>query len=273
MKKTVLFLSTLVVLAWACKKDDEPEPNPTPTPTPYQITSSDMPNAGDEFYMPVYTLVQNDTFTIGGAPGQSLVWVYNPIPFTTQVDTTTFGSPSNHPDGAFFTGANLYIDSHDGTFMFLDKQSDRVDITGIWMVVNGDTLKGNLSDKYTVMKFPMQYGSTFTDSGFVTINSTYLYQGQTLPAKYEASFKVISNCNGEGNITIPLGSFKCLREKRTEYTSFKFSVQVLTQWTQFFSTADTTYSYTFHSKDKKWDIAKLTTDISDKVLTLSHLTE
>ncbi len=270
MKKAVLLLSVLILFAWACKKDND-EPEPTPTPTPYQYTSSDIGGAGDEFKIAVYTVVPADTFEIGGT-GQTLVWVYNPIPTTTQFDTSTFGLPANHPDGAFFTGSNLYIDNHDDTYMFLNKQTDKVEVTGIWVFTNGDTIKGNLSDRYTVMKFPITYGSSFNDTGYVSVESTVNIGGTDYNAKYEFTFKINSTCNAEGNITTPLGSFKCIREKRVEMTYYKGSVQMLPPiWTEVFNDGDTTYTYSFWSKDKKWNVAELDVDITDKILTIGYL--
>jgi hypothetical protein len=270
MKKTVLLLMAVTLIAWACKKDKEPEP--TPVPTPYQITSTDIASVNEEYRVAIYTLLPADTFTAGTA-GQSKTWVYNPIPLTYDVDTSKFEPLSNHPDGAFYTTANMFLKAENNVYMFLNKQSDRVDLVGVWVVINDDTLKGILSNPYTVMKFPITYGASFIDSGLVVINSTMEYQGQNLPAKYEMFFKVNANCNAEGNVTTPIGSFKCIREKRLEINSFKASVQVLTQWMEVYSQSDTTYSYSFWSKDKKWNVAEVKTDATDKVISVGYLTE
>jgi len=272
MKKFVLFIVVIALIAQSCKKDEE-TPS-TPAPTAYQITSSDIGGAGDEFKIVQYTLLPADTFTVG-ATGQTLVWVYNPIPISTEVDTVTFTLPSAHPDGAFFTGSNLCLNNHetDEMYMFLDKQSDKVDITGIWVAINGDTLKGNLSDRYTVLKFPMTYGASYSDSGFVSILTEMDYQGQMVPAKYEITFKINSSCNAEGNITTPLGTFKCVREKRTEINLFNVKIQMYSQWIEAYNQADTSYHYSFWTKEKKWNVAELDVDITDKIITLGHLTE
>jgi len=271
MKKFVLFIVAIALIAQSCKKDEE-TPS-TPAPTAYQITSSDIAGAGDEFFITKYTLVPADTFTIG-ATGQTLVWVYNPIPNSTEVDTSTFMLPSAHPDGAFYTGSNLCLKVENEMYMFLDKQSDKVDVTGIWVAINGDTLKGNLSDRYTVLKFPITYGASYNDSGFVSILSEMDYQGQMVPAKYEITFKINSSCNAEGNITTPLSTFKCVREKRTEINIFKVKLQLFPQqWIEAYSQADTSYHYSFWTKAKKWNVAELEVDITDKIITLGHLTE
>lgn len=269
MKKLFLIFAVVAVATISCKKDEEPDP--TPAPTPYQITSSDIAGIGELYKVAVYTVTPADTFTVG-ATGQSRTWIYNPIPLTYVVDSSEFHAVSEHPDGAFFTGANMYMET-DGAYMFLNKQSDKVEVVGIWVEVNGDTLKGLLSDKFTIMKFPILFGSAHNDTGYVSIMSTMDYMGTTVPAKYEMTFKVDATCNASGNITTPIGTFKCLREKRTEINKFKVSVQVYSQWMEAFSQNDTSYTYTFWSKDKKWNVAEVDVDATDKVLSIGYLTE
>ncbi|PKP17439.1 MAG: hypothetical protein CVU05_15545 [Bacteroidetes bacterium HGW-Bacteroidetes-21] len=255
----------------SCKKDEETT-TPTPTVTPYQITSADIPVAGEQYRLAVYTVTPNDTFTVG-ASGQGRVWNYNPIPITAQVDTFDFGSPANHPDGAFFTGSNLYLDSHQEAVMFMDKNSSKVDVTGIWVNANGEIMKGNMTDNYTVLKFPITYNAAYNDTGYASIATTINYQGVDLPGKYDIKFKVTSLCNAEGNITTPTGTYKCIRDKRREIQDMKVSVQVLGQWSEVYSQVDTNYTYTFWSKDKKWYVADVKTDVTDKIISISYLLE
>lgn len=270
--KSNLFLSLFIGLTLlSCKKDkDEPTPTPTPTPTAYSITSSDIASVGEQYRMAVYTVLPTDTYTLG-ANGQNIVWNYSNIPLTLEVDTFDFLNPATHPEVAFFTGANMYLDSPDGMQLFMNKQSDKVEITGIYTTINGETIKANLTDKWTAMKFPITYNASYQDSGYTSVNTTIPYQGNNVPGKYDITFKINSICSAEGNITTPTGTYKCVREKRMQINKFKVSIEFLGQYMQVYETVDTTYNYSFWTKDKKWNVADIKTNANDSIIKIGYL--
>lgn len=245
----------------ACKKDKDDDTTPTTTPTAYSIESTDYGDVGDLFIMRTYTTVTGDTFTVGSA-GQDLTWSFGTIPTSTETDTIQLLDPTSHWAGTGFTTANLLMDNKDGTFTLINKTTDKFELVGMVMIYSQDTIRLTLSDAWKLYSLPMKYSTTNVDDGTGTYEGTIDYNGTDLPARIKVASSVNSLIDGEGNISTPTGTYKCLREKRIEITGLTVSLDMTGMGTyiEVVNQVDTTYQFNFMTKDKKWTLLEIETD-------------
>jgi len=253
MKKTFLIVSMIAVAFAACKKDDTPSTGGT-TPTGITITSADLGNAGDTMLMNVDT---TNLPTLSFAPGQNLTWDISMLGVD-KIDTNTFLNPTTTPGHSYFPTANIAIQPEAGQpiYMYLLKGTDKVEGLGIWADVQGTQTHAEYTDRPILMKFPMSYNSSYTDSAH--LEATLNMNGQFF--KTEMIQKITSNVDGSGTIKLPNAvQFACIREKRMEININNLYIG-LTQngpWTLFQSSQDTSYLYSFYAKNQKWEVASI----------------
>lgn len=253
MKKNFLFISMIAIAFAACKKDDTPASGGT-TPTAVSITSSDIGNAGDTILMNVDT---TNLPALSLVAGQNLTWDISMLG-TDRIDTMAFLEPSTTPGYNFFTTTNIAMQPEAGQpiYMYLNKSTDKVEGIGIWADFQGTVTHAEYTDRPILMKFPMAYGNSYSDSAHletvVNMNNQWI--------KIELNQKINSQVDASGTIKLPNNvSFQCIREKRTEINNqvIYFGFTQSGPWTPFQTLNDTAYDYIFYAKNQKWQVADI----------------
>lgn len=267
MKKLFLLMSLGIVAFTACKKDD------TPTSS-VSITSSDVANAGDTVLLNVDTT--NLTGFSLGTPGQNVTWDFSALGVD-KVDTVAFLIPSTTPGHTYFPTANMAIQPQAGQpiYMYLNKTTDNVEGIGMWANVQGTEVHADYTDKPIMIKFPMAYNSSYTDSAYLT--TILNMQGTWIKTTMRQYFTSVVDASG--TIKLPNNiSFACIREKRTEieYDTVYIGLSQSGPWTyqpsMIPATADTSYGYNFYAKNQKWSVASVSVDnfISNTINEISY---
>lgn len=269
MKKILLFFAFAAVLISSCKKDDEN--SSSTTPQPYSYTSSDIGGVGDTFKIAIHTVNAGDNAYLLGGISSGQIWDYDSIPFTTNIDTTILLNPSTSPDFSLFPNSNLLIPEGSQSSLFLNKSSQKVDLVGITTNMNGTPLKDTLGDPWTVLKFPMQLGANYVDSGSVSIDAQLDFGSGPVPARVKMKYRIISSIDASGTVKTPTGTYECVRNKRIEYQDVNIYAIVLGQEIPSYSDKDTTYKYDYWTKSKKWNIIEIETDKNNVVKTIGYL--
>jgi hypothetical protein len=271
MKHTLFFLALVtIVTIISCKKDKE---NTTTTTTPYGINSTDIGGVGDTFRLAIHPVNAGDNAYLLGSASSGQIWDYDSIPFSANIDTTIFLNPASNPDYSFFPTSNLLIPDGSQSSMFLNKSSQKVDLIGIKANMNGTIIKDTLGNPWTVLQFPMQLGSSYTDSGSVSIDTQFDFGSGLAPARVKMKYKLISTIDASGTVKTPTGTYECVRNKRIEYQAFNVYAIVLGQEVSAFSSKDTTYKYDYWSKSKKWNVIEIETNQSDVIKSIGYLLE
>jgi hypothetical protein len=156
---------------------------------PTLTAATNNPVAGDVFYG-----FSVDTAGVGkGAAGASITWDFSSV-VRSDSDTTSYFTCASTPYCDSFAGANIVM--YDGS----DYAYGISSATGLELI--GAYASGNymhLSDHSTMFKFPMTYGTTFTD----TFAAQFDIFGFTMFISGVNTF----TCDAWGTITTPFGTF------------------------------------------------------------------
>lgn len=263
MKHLFLFLVLSIFIFFACKKDKEDTNTTTP---PYSYTSSDIAGIGDTFRIAYHTVNTGDTAYKLGVAASGQTWDYDSIPFSTNIDTSIFLNPTTSPDYGLFSASNLLLQQGQNQFMFLNKTSQQVDVIGISNDFGGGNIvKDTLGNLWTVLKFPMQMGASYTDSGSVVADVG--------TNRVKMKYKIVSSIDASGTVKTPTGTYTCIRNKRIEYVDMNLFAIVLGQEVPITSSKDTTYKYVYWTKSKKWNVIEIETDQNDVIKQIGYLLE
>lgn len=253
MKKSFLFISMIAIAFTACKKDKTPTSGGT-TPSAISITSSDFASAGDTILMNVDT---TNLPALSLVPGQNLTWDISMLGVD-RTDTIAFLDPSTTPGYNYFTSTNLALQPESGQpiYMYLNKSTDKVEGIGLWANFQGTEIHAEFSDRPILVKFPMAYGSSYSDTSH--LETTFNVSSQWI--KIEMNQKIISQVDASGTIKLPNNVlFECIREKRTEINNqnLYYGLSQSGPWNPLETKTDTTYKYNFIAKNQKWEVASV----------------
>lgn len=270
MKKFLMIFAFAAVLISSCKKDDD---NSTTTPLPYSYTSSDIGGVGDTFRIVIHNVLPGDNAYLLGGISSGQIWDYDSIPFSTNVDTSILLNPNTSPDFSLFPSSNLLMPEGSQSSLFLNKTTQQIDLVGITTDMNGTPLKDTLGNPWTVIKFPMQLGASYIDSGSVSIDAQLDFGSGPVPARVKMKYKINSSVDASGTVKTPTGTYECVRNKRIEYQDVNIYAIVLGQEVPSYSSKDTTYKYVYWTKSKKWNVIEIETNKNDVVKSIGYLLE
>lgn len=220
----------------------------------YNISSSDVGAAGTNYIMAI------DTTNLTGfsldIAGEGKVWDFALVS-EDKKDTMKFLAPASTPAASSFPTSNLVMMPIPGqeVYAYLNKTDAVMETMGLYAIVQGITASASYTDKQTIMKFPLYFGTSFNDLGSVDL----IANGGTFWVKVEMRTNYSCQIDASGKVTTPTGTFDCIRDKRTEIQNQKIYIG-FTQtgpWTQQDETNDTTYTYAFYSKGKGYSVAEV----------------
>lgn len=195
------------------------------------VTDVDVLAIGDMIYLP-----EDDNVSITpGSSGANVVWDFSSLDVT-NVMTWQCVDPNTTPFGSSYPNANLCVDDF-GDYLYFNKTATKVELLG----QNDSTFQAPV----VVLPLPLSYGLSYTDGPITALDSmisgpsvNFLLASQGLSASLITGFAahtadtlsiqaVIStefNVDAYGNITIPMGSFDCLRLKSERTTSTSIEI-------------------------------------------------
>jgi PKD repeat protein len=233
------------------------------------ITSADMPTAGWSQKVIKDTLPL-PSFSFGNAGSNQL---YDFSAFAPYVyDTIEYRAMTGAQQTAF-PNANLAITSDGGNFLYTKTNSTKLNWEGGRLILNGTGYNSTFSPVNDVYQFPTQYNKNFAGSwGFV----------QTLPGSalnipvndvrvtFTSTFK--DTIDGWGGVKTPIGTYKCLRQKRVETsrTIIEFRLLPFGAYSPFSDAFDTTVRYNYLTKEAKGGVITFEYDSLDNVLSTTY---
>jgi len=191
------------------------------------INSSDVVVIGDVVEQASDTIPTG--ITIGSA-GANQSWDFSTLG-EDEFDTLFFQSPSPLPGSSSFPLSNLGMteSGSDSTWIFLTKDASGLYIDGLAQYIQGDF--ATIPFNYTLITFPSTMGTSFNTTWNGTLFTMPLGIDPDGPGplpiidsiKITRESSLISNIDGWGNVTTPLGTFSSLRqvsiEENIDYTS------------------------------------------------------
>jgi hypothetical protein len=278
MKNLFIILSTGLFMLFSCNKDDESsktDENTTPTPTELSISSSDLATIGASFIYNVDTLATGQT--VSTTTGSSQVWDYSGL-LTHTHDTQLLKSPADYTDKpvGFASDADRVLEmSGDEPTIFLRVNSTVVDAIGMRMqFMDSVPSYFTFNNPLKFMEFPYKLTSTINDVAQIIDTSTFTFMTITYPAVYVFDFDVESIIDASGELTIPSGTYNCLREKRTQIINMVSKVDTANNGTYSLSLTlnkDTTTTYSFYEKTSGWSVMEITMDKDGSIEEACHL--
>jgi len=261
------------------------------------LDSTDFAKIGDTLYMATDTIPPTG-LSLGSA-GTGQVWDFTAL-VPDKIDTMMFEDPASSIYDSIFPSANLTINplsiklsalaafglGEIGIMAYVKNSA-----AGFEMVGGGTDGAGGIpptpvafSPTQKWFNFPSVYLSTMQDtSGFdLKIDDTMTGFYDSLRVKRSGT--ILSAIDASGTITTPLGTFPCIREYKIEYTldsiatmdttgTWNFQNPIVAQILGSNPIADTIYSYNFYTDTMGFNIASVTVDTNNNILSVSYLTD
>ena len=161
------------------------------------------PQFGDNsFYNYVISSISNPD-----AGGPQANWDYSNLPLVLFSDTIRFTLTTGMPYSNIFPYSNIVGVSLNNTYyQYLETNNDKISISGIYSNYSGSPITVSYTPSLPLMKFPMFYGKTYTDTILETDDSVL----------YDTIF-CTSSVDGFGTLKLPNATYTdVLRLKQTE---------------------------------------------------------
>lgn len=207
------------------------------------VDQSDFMPVSRLFVMGFDTLPAN----VGNA-GANQTWNFSSLQ-ANLTDSMVTADPAWTPYPGLFPGSNVALLAPAGTFYY---QYMRNDNTGFYL--NGMVTTSGANPDLTTytppakyFKWPMNYLDSFADSGVYVSVYTSVVPSGTDTSRYIRHYRDQNLVDGWGQIITPLGTFNCLRQKKTEQStdsSFYYNSQ--------FGTWSLTYTGTMSTITYDW---------------------
>lgn len=232
----------------------------------YFYLSTDFPQTGLTF------LMNGDSTGISGysigTAGEGKVWSFNGLG-SDYVDTVRYLLPNQHPSSYHFPGTTFVVTDNSNQFDLFGKFSnDSTAFIGVHATYSGIAFDLPISSNLTNMKFPSSIGTTFTDVGAITKDTTIDYNGNPTPVTVKITFNVSSTIDANGIVTTPLGTFKCLRDHRVQITVMKVLLYGTIELP--YGGSDTLRTYNFINKEKGYPVAIVEVNAAGNITKIKH---
>ncbi len=206
-----------------------------------------------------------------GAKGANQVYDFSNLQVF-KYDTTNYLTPTGTQQ-TNFPGCDLAITSDGTNFLYTKTTADSLVWVGLEGVLSGVPASAIFSPKNKIAKFPTQYGNTFPGSwGFQTTvpGSAVNQPVYQVRVTFTANFN--DTIDGWGRLKTPVGSYKCLRQNRKEFshTVIEFKLFSFSPWSTASDTRDTTLRYGYYTREAKGGHMTFEFDSLDNVLSATY---
>ena len=193
------------------------------------VTDNNIVSIGDIFYISETNSISS--LITPGISGPNQNWDFSSLQIM-NVETSQCIDPNGTPHSLYYPNANICIEEN-GDYLYFNKSSNKVDFLG-----EGDSV---FQAPLVVLPLPLTYGSTYIDGPILILDSiiggplvsvALASQGITAPMLSAGAAHTADTINIQvdlltnfevdawGAMTIPMGTFNCLRLKM-ERTSKK----------------------------------------------------
>lgn len=238
MKKALLFfLSTFVLLSNA------------------QITFylSDLPTVGWNHRVAKDTIISAQNW---GNKGANQTYTFTNFQ-TMFYDTILYKSLTTTQQSRFPNG-DIGITTDNVNFLIGNSTTTDFRYEGLEGVLQGCPTFVNFNPVSVAFKFPTVYGGNFKDSTYFQKQVTGACVGQPIVSdvRITSSTSARDTIDGWGKVTTPVGSYKCVRQKRVERNNLilEYRLTAISPWTVLSNTTTVNPRYYYLTKEAKGSV-------------------
>ena len=213
------------------------------------LTTTDMPTAGWTNVMAKDTSISAINW---GSRGANQVYTFTALQHNVG-DSAFYAAPTSAQSAAV-AGTNLTVTNDHNTFLLIKNAASKLDYEGLETTLSGYHTIVALSPVGDLYHFGTTYGGAFTGtSGFTTTaaGSAFTPSLPVSQARVTNTTTYHDTIDGWGKVTTPVGSYKCLRQKRIEISSTVIDYKLLSisPWANYQTINTTTTKYYYLTKE------------------------
>ncbi len=180
------------------------------------VTDADFASPGDVVYMGRATNMPLGTTPGNAGTGQT--WNFSAF-VPSGIDTVNFVDPTTLPATDSFPTANISFKQMNGD-AYLNKSAAGIELLGFSGILGQNNLfiTTNFEPSETILKFPAQLGTSYTDTARVNFDVYVGPQGQGYidSIRVRRLYTIENTVDAEGALTLPLGTYNAIRCKVDE---------------------------------------------------------
>ncbi len=210
-----------------------------------------------------------DTMTTlnSGTSGANQSWIMTNATIH-QTQATKAISPSSTPSGSSYTNSNIALTNDNLTYLYMNQSSATSLVKGAAgdLLMTGCNVNTPFSPDILLHNFPRNYNDNFNDVYGIDVTVAGSCVNQPVDqVRFKQVSTVYDYTDGWGIITTPVGKYEVLRIKRIDYAvdTTWYKLFSFSNWTMAGTKLDTTFSYSWVSKEGKLAIAELANDSND----------
>lgn len=229
-----------------------------------QITldATDMPTVGWNHKVGKDTIISAQNW---GSSGANQAYTFTN--FQTMLYDTIMYKALTTGQQTTFPGADVAATADDLNFIFTKTFATNYNWIGIQGILGSCNVNAVYSQQPVFYQFPTQFGGNFfNNSGFQQqIAGSCI--GQAVDAiRATNTVTTKDTIDGWGKVTTPVGSYKCLRQKRIDYstTLIEFRLLSFSPWSALSTVRDTNVRYYYLTKEAKGSVITFDFDSIDQ---------
>lgn len=156
-----------------------------------------------------------------------------------------------------FPNADLAVTADNINYLFTNTTANDFRWEGLSGTLNGCSSDIIFNPVTQLYQFPSMYGGNFnTSSSFQVIAAGSCVNQPVYQIRVTSTATAWDTIDGWGKVTTPVGSYKCLRQKRKDITTTVIDVKLFSfsPWSNFSTTVDTNVRYYYNTKEAKGSV-------------------
>jgi PKD repeat protein len=224
--------------------------------------SADLPTVGWNHRVAQDTIISAQNW---GSKGANQTYTFTN--FQTMLYDTVMYKALTSTQQTRFTNGDIAITADNINFLIGNTTATDFRYEGLEGVLQGCATFVSFSPVPVVYQFPTAYNGTFANNSGFTKQITGSCVGQPLvnAIRITSSTVVTDTIDGWGKVTTPIGNYKCLRQKRTEFitTLLEYKLTAISAWATLSNTIDTNIRYYYLTKEAKGSVITFDYDSVD----------
>ncbi len=229
-----------------------------------QITldAADMPTIGWNHKVGKDTIISAQNWGNNGANQ-----TYTFTNFQTMLYDTIMYKALTTGQQTTFPGADVAATTDDLNFIFTKTFATNYNWIGIQGILGSCNVNAVYSQQPVFYQFPTQFGGNFSNNSGFQQQIAGSCIGQAVDAiRATNTVTTKDTIDGWGKVTTPVGSYKCLRQKRIDYstTLIEFRLLSFSPWSVLSTVRDTNVRYYYLTKEAKGSVITFDFDSIDQ---------
>ncbi|MFN8315473.1 MAG: PKD domain-containing protein [Chitinophagales bacterium] len=229
-----------------------------------QITldAADMPTIGWNHKVGKDTIISAQNWGNSGANQ-----TYTFTNFQTMLYDTIMYKALTTGQQTTFPGADVAATTDDLNFIFTKTFATNYNWIGIQGILGSCNVNAVYSQQPVFYQFPTQFGGNFSNNSGFQQQIAGSCIGQAVDAiRATNTVTTKDTIDGWGKVTTPVGSYKCLRQKRIDYstTLIEFRLLSFSPWSSLSTVRDTNVRYYYLTKEAKGSVITFDFDSIDQ---------